>query len=194
MNETTQTNNNSNGARPIVDHRGHAADISDQSVAGKAPLGAAPMNAPAPSRPSTTSVAPVGGTQAPMASPRPVPAAPMYARLETPKAADNGSAQGANAQGDSKSTAVAAAPAMLDKVVQGAHDTVERIADSAAPAVQKLGERVAATEDAVHARADQLRKTRDELTASVRSTVAGNPLVSVAIALVVGAFIARIRR
>jgi hypothetical protein len=83
---------------------------------------------------------------------------------------------------------------VLNSAVRGAHDTIDRIADSVAPAAQQLGERVSAAGDAFHAKTDLLRDTRDEWVESVRTTVRGNPLASIAAAVALGAVIARITR
>lgn len=90
--------------------------------------------------------------------------------------------------------ASSAAVGLLNNAVQGAHNTIDRLADSAAPAVQQLGERVAAAGETMHAKTDQLRETRDEWVGSVRSTVRANPLASVAAAFALGALIARLIR
>ncbi len=90
-----------------------------------------------------------------------------------------------------------AAPAvvgMLNHAVQGAHDTIDRIADGAAPAARQIGERVSAAGDALQAKTGQLRDARDEWVESVRTTVRGSPLVTIAAALALGALIARITR
>ena len=83
---------------------------------------------------------------------------------------------------------------LLNHAVQGAHNTLDRLADSAAPVVQQLSESVTAAEDSLHAKTDQYRETRDEWIESVRTTVRGNPLAAVAAALMLGAVIARITR
>jgi len=83
---------------------------------------------------------------------------------------------------------------VLNSAVQGAHDTIDRLADSVAPAAQQLGERASAAGDAIHAQTDQLRDTRDEWTESLRTMVRGNPLASIATAVALGAVIARITR
>jgi ElaB/YqjD/DUF883 family membrane-anchored ribosome-binding protein len=83
---------------------------------------------------------------------------------------------------------------LLKDAVQGAHTTIDRLADSAGPAVQKIGESVSAAEDALHAKADQLRDTGDAWVESARTTVRDNPLVAIAAALTLGLLIARITR
>lgn len=90
--------------------------------------------------------------------------------------------------------APAPAAQLLKRVVQGAHDTIDRLADSAAPTVLQLGASVSGAGDALQAKTDQLRTTRDEWSANLRATVRSKPLVSVAAALALGVFIARITR
>jgi len=87
-----------------------------------------------------------------------------------------------------------AAVGLLKNAVQGAHDTIDRLADSAAPAVRQLGESVAAAGETLQAETDQFRETRDEWVDGVRSTVRSNPLACVAAAFALGALIARITR
>ena len=87
-----------------------------------------------------------------------------------------------------------AAVDLLNRAVQGAHATIDRLADSAAPTVRKLGERFTGADNALQAKAGQLREVRDEWTESVRSTVRSNPLASVAGALALGVLIVRITR
>jgi len=90
--------------------------------------------------------------------------------------------------------AAPAAVGLLKDAVQGAHNTIDRFADSAAPAVRQLGESVAAAGETLHAKTDQLRETRDEWVEGVRSTVRSKPLASIAAAFALGALIARIIR
>lgn len=83
---------------------------------------------------------------------------------------------------------------LLENTAQGAHDTIDRVADSAIPAVQRLGESVSAAKAAMHANADQLRETRDEWVEGARCTVRSNPLAAVATAFALGVLFARITR
>ena len=87
-----------------------------------------------------------------------------------------------------------AAIGLIKQAEQGAHATIDRLADSATPAVQQLGERVLAPEDALHAKADQLRETRDEWVDGARNTVRANPLAAIAAAVTFGFLIARVTR
>ena len=90
--------------------------------------------------------------------------------------------------------APAAAVGLLKDAAQGAHDRIDRMANAAAPAVRQLGEGVAAAADAIHAKADQLRDTRDEWVDGLRGTIRSKPLTCVATAFALGAVLARIAR
>jgi len=94
---------------------------------------------------------------------------------------------------DSAKTAPSAL-GLLNNAVQGAYNTIDRIAESTAPAARQLGDSVAAATEAMHANAAQLRVTRDEWVEASRSTVRSNPLVSVAAAFALGILFARITR
>ena len=83
---------------------------------------------------------------------------------------------------------------LLNDVVHGAHDTLDRLAGSAEPAVRQLGEGVSDAGEKLHATADQLREKRDEWAEGMRATVRSNPLVSLAAALALGAAFARLTR
>lgn len=87
-----------------------------------------------------------------------------------------------------------AAVGLLKNAVQGAHETIDRLANSAAPAVRQLGDSVAAAGETLHAKTDQLREQRDEWAEGMRSAVRSNPLAAVAAALALGIVIARISR
>jgi ElaB/YqjD/DUF883 family membrane-anchored ribosome-binding protein len=88
----------------------------------------------------------------------------------------------------------AAAVGLLKQVVQGAHTTIDRLADRAEPGVQQLGERASAAEDALREKADQLSGTRDEWLDGARTSIRDNPLVAVAAAVTLGLLIARVTR
>lgn len=81
---------------------------------------------------------------------------------------------------------------LLDRVVETAHQAIDRLADTAAPHVQRLQQGMASAGDALHQRADQAREMGDEWAESLRCTVRENPLAAVATALVVGVLIARL--
>lgn len=87
-----------------------------------------------------------------------------------------------------------AAVGLLKHAVQGAHDTIDRITERAAPAVQHLGENVEAGEVALHARTDLWRDMGDAWADGLRTTVRKKPLTSLSAAFVLGVLITRIAR
>jgi ElaB/YqjD/DUF883 family membrane-anchored ribosome-binding protein len=74
---------------------------------------------------------------------------------------------------------------MLSRVVQGAHQTIDRLAETAAPHVQRL-------QEGVGTRAEHVKEVGDEWAESLRCTVRENPLAAVATALALGVLIARL--
>jgi ElaB/YqjD/DUF883 family membrane-anchored ribosome-binding protein len=86
------------------------------------------------------------------------------------------------------------ATGMLKNAVQGAHDTLDRLADRAAPAVQRMGDSVNSAEAALRAKTSQLRERGDEWVDGTRGSIRNHPLTAVAIALAVGAVVARMTR
>jgi ElaB/YqjD/DUF883 family membrane-anchored ribosome-binding protein len=87
-----------------------------------------------------------------------------------------------------------AAVGLLKSAVQRAHDTIDRLADRATPAVRQLGDSVTATGETLQAKSDQWRETGDQWVEGVRTTVRGHPLACVAAALALGVVFARITR
>ena len=83
---------------------------------------------------------------------------------------------------------------LLRNAVQGAHATIDRLAETAAPAVRHLGESVAAAAETLDAKTGQLRNTRDEWVDGARNTVRANPLAAIAAAVTLGVLIARVIR
>ena len=81
---------------------------------------------------------------------------------------------------------------LLGRAVQGAHQTIDRMAESAAPRVQKLQEGMASASETLQARAQQMRTQGDEATESLRNVVREHPLCAVATALVLGALLGRV--
>lgn len=83
---------------------------------------------------------------------------------------------------------------MLARVVQGAHQTIDKLADTAAPHVQKLQEGVASAGEMVSDRTAQARELGDEWAEALRTTVRDNPITAVVTALALGLLVARITR
>ncbi|WP_137918946.1 hypothetical protein [Hydrogenophaga sp. 2FB] len=97
----------------------------------------------------------------------------------------------ANAHRDNTS---ADGSALVSRVAQGLHETVDRVADKATPAVQKLESTVAHANESMHDQLHRARELGDEWTTSLRGTVREHPLTSIVVALAAGALIARISR
>jgi ElaB/YqjD/DUF883 family membrane-anchored ribosome-binding protein len=83
---------------------------------------------------------------------------------------------------------------LLGRVVHGAHDTIDRLAETAEPHVRRIQEEVSSASDAVQSRANQLRETGDEWGESLRAMVRENPLAALAAALAVGMLVSRLTR
>jgi ElaB/YqjD/DUF883 family membrane-anchored ribosome-binding protein len=83
---------------------------------------------------------------------------------------------------------------LMNRVVQGAHQTIDHLAGQAAPHVQRFEQKLAGADDMLHERADQLRAMSDGYVRSLREGVRENPLAAVGVALVLGLLLARIAR
>lgn len=86
----------------------------------------------------------------------------------------------------------AASGDLMRRVVQGAHATIDRLADTAAPVVNRLQDSVAGAGNKLHAGADHAREVGDEWAESLRTTVRENPIASIAVALAAGMLIAKL--
>ena len=85
-------------------------------------------------------------------------------------------------------------PQLTDRIAQSAHHTIDRLAETAGPQIERV--EGALTGAAGHLK-DQARNAREKGEAwadDLRVTVRRNPLSAVAAALAVGALIARITR
>jgi hypothetical protein len=91
---------------------------------------------------------------------------------------------------------LAGAPAvdLMRRVVRGAHTTIDELADSAEPTVRQVGETVSDAQDALQAKATQLRATGEAWAEGARATVRSHPLACVLAALALGALVGRARR
>ncbi len=89
-------------------------------------------------------------------------------------------------------SAAAAERDVMRRVVQGAHEAIDRIADKAIPAVERLKGTYNDASEALQQRAGQAVELKDEWTESVRAVVREHPLAALATALAVGAIIARL--
>lgn len=81
---------------------------------------------------------------------------------------------------------------MVTRVVKGAHESIDSLAEHAKPPLQRLEQGLAHGGEALHEKADQLRATGDEWAESLRETVREHPIAALAAALAVGVVIARL--
>ncbi len=83
---------------------------------------------------------------------------------------------------------------ILSRVVKGAHEAIDRIAETAAPHVHRLEDTVGSANVSMRSRAGQAREVSDEWADSLRDTVRDNPLAAVAAAVALGVLVARLAR
>jgi len=82
---------------------------------------------------------------------------------------------------------------LLQRVTDGAHGAVDRMAEKAGPAVHKVESTVSQAHETLHHGADKARAMGSDMTRTVRETVREHPLTVVLLAVAVGAVIARMR-
>jgi ElaB/YqjD/DUF883 family membrane-anchored ribosome-binding protein len=80
----------------------------------------------------------------------------------------------------------------VERVVQGAHDAVDRIAEKAVPAVEKLRAGVNQAADTLQSQADQLSEMQKQWVESARTCVRDHPFASVAVAVAAGMLLGRL--
>ena len=83
---------------------------------------------------------------------------------------------------------------LTERMAQGAHHTVDRLAETAAPHIERMEGALADATGLVKEQAHQVREKGDEWVDALRDTVRRSPLSAVAAAIAVGALIARITR
>ena len=88
--------------------------------------------------------------------------------------------------------AAAAERDVMRRVVQGAHEAVDRIADKAIPVVERLRGTYNEAADSLKHKADQAVDLKDEWTESLRSAVREHPLAAIGTALALGVLLAKI--
>lgn len=126
-------------------------------------------------------------TPFPTSSSSPATPAPSGTGAVSPTASPSSGSNGS-------STANGPAGDVLSRVVQGAHSAIDRMAETAAPAVQRVQDGVQTAGDTLSRKADDARELGDEWAESLRCTVRDHPLAAVATALAVGVLIARLSR
>jgi ElaB/YqjD/DUF883 family membrane-anchored ribosome-binding protein len=74
----------------------------------------------------------------------------------------------------------------LSRVKQTAHDTVDRLADKAGPAIERMKSSMSGMSDSMHARGEHLAEMQEQWMESCRTTVREHPLAAIGIAVVAG--------
>jgi ElaB/YqjD/DUF883 family membrane-anchored ribosome-binding protein len=83
---------------------------------------------------------------------------------------------------------------LTDRMAQGAHHTIDRLAATAGPHIEQMEVALAGATEHVKDQARHAREKGDEWVDGLRATVRRNPLSAVAAAMAIGALIARITR
>lgn len=80
---------------------------------------------------------------------------------------------------------------LLGRIVDGAHQTIDKLAERAAPRVEQLEQTVQEANTALQQRAERARDVGDEWLESMRTSVREHPVAAVGVALAVGMLLAR---
>jgi ElaB/YqjD/DUF883 family membrane-anchored ribosome-binding protein len=83
---------------------------------------------------------------------------------------------------------------LVDRLMQGAHETVDRVGVKAAPALEKLTESASAARHSLETRANQLATMQGEMLDGARSYVRERPFTALAAAALIGALVASMMR
>lgn len=103
-------------------------------------------------------------------------------------------AQTPRTDGPAESGAAAHQQPLTDRMTQGAHQTIDRLAETAAPHIERVEGALADATGHVKEQVQQVREKGDEWADDLRATVRRNPLAAAAVAMAIGALIARITR
>jgi ElaB/YqjD/DUF883 family membrane-anchored ribosome-binding protein len=88
--------------------------------------------------------------------------------------------------------AAAAERDVMRRVVQGAHEAVDRLADKAIPAVERLRGSYNDAAESLKQKADQAVDLKDEWTESLRMAVREHPIAAIGTALALGVILAKL--
>ena len=82
--------------------------------------------------------------------------------------------------------------ALLERAVQGAHETVDRLAESATPAVEQLSAGMDQASAAISEHAEEISALQREWTAALREAVREHPIAAVLTAAAVGVLLGKL--
>lgn len=83
---------------------------------------------------------------------------------------------------------------LVDRLMQGAHEAVDRVGAKAAPALEKLSESASSARHTLEERAGQLAQVQGEVIDSARAYVRERPFTALAAAALIGALAANLLR
>ncbi|MDQ7744363.1 DUF883 family protein [Hydrogenophaga pseudoflava] len=86
------------------------------------------------------------------------------------------------------------APELVQSLAEGAHHTINHLAEQAAPHAERLQEQWSSAGDMLGEGADELREMSDAWLDALRTSVREHPLACVGVALAVGVLVARLTR
>lgn len=81
---------------------------------------------------------------------------------------------------------------VVDRVARGAHEAVDRFADKARPAVERMRGSMSGAGDSMHERADQLGEMQEQWMESCRTAVREHPIASIGVAVVAGMVLSKV--
>lgn len=85
-------------------------------------------------------------------------------------------------------------PPLSDRMAQSAHHTIDRLAESAGPHIERLEVALSDATVQLKGQARQARDLGDALVVDLRAGIRRNPLTAVAAALAIGALLVRLAR
>jgi ElaB/YqjD/DUF883 family membrane-anchored ribosome-binding protein len=83
---------------------------------------------------------------------------------------------------------------LVERVAQTAHDTVDRVAAAAGPALEKLRTKTTGAQETLQSKADQFGAMQEEWITSARTYVRENPFTALTIGVLAGLVIGRMGR
>jgi ElaB/YqjD/DUF883 family membrane-anchored ribosome-binding protein len=90
------------------------------------------------------------------------------------------------------SSSSAASSDTVNRVVQGAHQAVDRIAERAAPVVERLKSSMSGASDSMHTSVEQWNAMQEEWVETARTTVREHPIASLAAAVAAGVVLSKL--
>jgi ElaB/YqjD/DUF883 family membrane-anchored ribosome-binding protein len=83
---------------------------------------------------------------------------------------------------------------LVDRMLQGAHETVDRVGSKAGPALEKLAESAGAARQTLETKAGELASVQAEILDTARTYVRARPFTALAAAVLIGALAASMMR